>query len=573
MEVFGRAPPYKYPSSPTPQTRRDNSPPIMADDAAQSERSNSPVAWASASPALTSSSASSLSGRSSGSRLSWGAAASGVPNGRRGYMRPEGTTFADSAKNRESVMSLGTIAHLQYYFARTGLLDEKGGRHNKETKRKKSNGPTEGPNTAADRSHESFRHSFLSYSDDKRASFISSSDDAIMDEPGMVESPVAEDEDGVSWNMGPMLPPTVSTYKNKVIYVPPPPNMIVLRRELREALDDARSVLSETEKPESMEKYKRQAAESEKAAAKAAEKQQREDALGAPPTPEEAEATETSLQLVQGWHEIQGLHVLDKVTLAIRAAKNYYTAHEDPQRLYAIKSEKSIRSELYQVLEVLKRMAARDFVGGMRDNEREPVFAWITEIENMINAEQEKEIAEEQRRERWSWREGDWDGRERERELLFLKTFDEDPDNLPEWTDPGEARELPTPFLQAFQSGLRLVRLHNELVRKSRRQFEEIKIYHTDTSLPYRCAENLRYWVKAAELRWEIKLKVDVMAIVHGESDEAWRAFDMALLRWCKGVREEITMEWKKSKRQGLLRPPTLVVDSEAQEKVAAGFI
>jgi hypothetical protein len=46
---------------------------------------------------------------------------------RRGYMRPQGTEFASSAKSRESVMSLGSITHLQYYFARTGLLDGKGG--------------------------------------------------------------------------------------------------------------------------------------------------------------------------------------------------------------------------------------------------------------------------------------------------------------------------------------------------------------------------------------------------------------------------------------------------------------
>lgn len=49
-------------------------------------------------------------------------------------MRPEGTQFSDSAKNRESVMNLGTIAHLQYYFARTGLLDAATGRVAKSRK-------------------------------------------------------------------------------------------------------------------------------------------------------------------------------------------------------------------------------------------------------------------------------------------------------------------------------------------------------------------------------------------------------------------------------------------------------
>ena len=42
-------------------------------------------------------------------------------------MRPTGTDFAESARHRESVLSLGSISHLQYYFARTGLLDGKGG--------------------------------------------------------------------------------------------------------------------------------------------------------------------------------------------------------------------------------------------------------------------------------------------------------------------------------------------------------------------------------------------------------------------------------------------------------------
>lgn len=42
-------------------------------------------------------------------------------------MRPQGTEFSNSARSRESVMALGSIAHLQYFFAKTGLLDGKGG--------------------------------------------------------------------------------------------------------------------------------------------------------------------------------------------------------------------------------------------------------------------------------------------------------------------------------------------------------------------------------------------------------------------------------------------------------------
>lgn len=476
-------------------------------------------------------------------------------------MRPEGTSFADSAKNRESVMSLGTIAHLQYYFARTGLLDDKGGRIAKESKRKKSNTATEGINTTADRAHDAF----LASQDDSKRSSCAISDDGYLSESAtdmpLVESPVGDEfETHYEYQPAPMLPPTVSTYKNKVLYTPPPPDIIVLRRELREALEDARRVLSATEQPDTIARYKRKAAATEKAAAEAAERRKQDEASGNS-TPE---AEQEPLPIPQGWTEIQGLHVLDSVTLAIRAAKNYYTAHEQPERLYSIKPEKTIRKELYQTLEVLKRMAARDFEGGIRDDERKSIDSWINDIGQLLDAEQEKEQAEEAEREKWSWIQGDWTGREREREWLFLRSFDPHPgEELPPWTNAEEASELPTPFLLALHTGLRLVHLHNALVRKSKRQFEEIKTYHKDTSLPYRCAENLRYWVKAAELRWEIKLKVDVMEVVHGESAEAWKSFDRAVLQWSKGVREEITAEWKQARMKSMTMPPMLKIDTD----------
>ena len=68
----------------------------------------------------------SVSTASSVSSVSRPASEGGLPSRRRGYMRPQATVFAESASKRESVQNLGTIAHLQYYFARTGLLDGKG---------------------------------------------------------------------------------------------------------------------------------------------------------------------------------------------------------------------------------------------------------------------------------------------------------------------------------------------------------------------------------------------------------------------------------------------------------------
>jgi hypothetical protein len=477
------------------------------------ERAGSPEPWAVPSLALgavplldrsvsTASSVSSVSGRSASSRLSDGGR-------RRGYMRPEGTQFSKSARNRESVQNLGTIAHLQYYFARTGLLDTATGRVAKGRKAGSRNSSGGEPP--------------LSPMEGDMSVLSLPSPDGNMDHfgEGFVESPLDETA-SLSWddNEPMMLPPTVSTYKNNPVYLPPPPDMTVLRRELRESLGEAMKHLRELEK-----------------------------GFGA----------EQKIDVDQSsWFEIQGLNLLDVTTLAIRAAKNYYTAHEEPQRLYSLKSERTIRKELYEVLEVLKRLAIRNFANGVQPYETIQIKQWVVDIGKLLDTEEEKERQEQEERENWSWREGDWTGKERERELLFLKSFDSSAEALPTWTEPKDG-ELPTPFLSVLQNGLRLVHLHNALVRKSRRHFEEIKTYHTDTAKPYRCADNLRYWVKAAELRWDIKLDVDVMGIVHGDDDLAWKKLDAALLKWCQGVREEITSEWQKQKNQA--RTPTLQID------------
>jgi hypothetical protein len=485
------------------------------------ERSSSPEPWATPGLALNAvpqldrsvSTASSVSSRSVGSRLS----ESGIPGKRRGYMRPEGTQFSDSAKNRESVMNLGTIAHLQYYFARTGLLDAATGRVAKS--RKSGSRSPSGTEAGGDVTI---------------MSPVSPSLAAYDFGESLVESP-ADENASMDWEGGEpmMLPPTVSTYKQNPVYVPPPPDMTVLRRELRESLDEANKHMQELEKGFT-----------------------KDDPLeNGGSGPRSADAA--------GWHEIQGLNLLDVTTLAIRAAKNYYTAHEEPQRLYAIKTERQIRKELYEVLEVLKRLAIRNFANGVQPYEVSQIRQWIDGIGELLDTEEEKERQEHAERESWAWREGDWSGRERERELLFLKSFYNDAEPLPDWTEPTESEPI-TPFLQALQNGLRLVHLHNSLVRKSRRHFEEIKQYHTDTAKPYRCADNLRYWVKAAELRWDIKLDVDVLGIVQGKDFVVWQKFDAAVLQWCQGVREEITSEWLKQKNQQ--RAPTLHIRNPSIE-------
>lgn len=452
-------------------------------------------------------------------------------------MRPQATKFSESAKNRESVMSLGTIAHLQYYFARTGLLDGKGAQLAKARKvsgGSSSEGP-QSPNTVSDPYTD-----YLSGPSGQESAYATS--DIVLDEGNsgdLVESPVDQSDAGSNWEEQEpvMMPPTVSTYKERPLYVPPPPDMVVLRRELREALDDAEKVLKEVARDKDIEKTS--------------------------PTKKEP-ADENA-----GFHEVQGLHVLDIITLAIRAAKNYYTAHEAPQRLYSIKSERTMRAELLQVLDALKRMALRNFSHGIKYSELEVITNWAEGIDQLLATEEKVEQAEHEERESWSWREGDWAGKEREREWLFLKSFASNPDQMPRWPEHADSSTLPTAFLSYLQNGLQLCLLHNNLVKKSRRQFEIIKAYHTDTAKPYRCADNLRYWIKAAELRWEVKLDVDVMQVVHGTDEAAWRKFDDALFTWCGHVRGEITKEWKEQRKASMKRAPTLKIEDDEQRKEA----
>lgn len=408
------------------------------------------------------------------------------------------------------MLSLGSIAHLQYYFARTGLLDGKGGQLAREDESKKAR--SEG---SANR---------------KPKKYILSDEDGIAGDDD-AENAIMDEDSNLDWEETAMLPPTVSTYSHKVQHLPPPPDSETLRQDLKKALSEAEQALRE------VEAHKSDAVETLK---------DPNDYNFAQDSSEDSPKSDASA----GWHEIQGVHVLDVVTLAIRAAKIYYTAHEHPSRLYSIKSERRIREELLCVMDVLKRMASRYFAGGMKEDELKTIRDWVRGIEDFINQEQALEDKEAVTRTKWQWLDGSWTDRERERERLFMCSFLSD-EVLPDWSafEESKTEATPTAFLESLRNGLTLVTLHNAILEKSKRQFGDIKTFHTDTAKPYRCAENLRYWIKAAELRWEIKLKVDVTGVVHRRK-EAWPDFDAAILQWSKSVREEITQEWKEGSRR-----------------------
>lgn len=166
-------------------------------------------------------------------------------------MRPQATFVAESAKNRESVMSLGSIAHLQYYFARTGLLDGKGAQFAKEDplgQRRKSSAPVS-PSASGVVTSGGSRAVSMGLLDTSSGAFLATSpkESCALSDGGFTDSPT-DQEDDPDWEDGEMmLPPTVSTYNQRPIWVQPPPDLTMLRRELTEALEDALKLLKDTD--------------------------------------------------------------------------------------------------------------------------------------------------------------------------------------------------------------------------------------------------------------------------------------------------------------------------------------
>ena len=462
-------------------------------------------------------------------------------------MRPQGTDFAASARARESVLSLGSIAHLQHYFARTGLLDGKGGR----LARKRDNKAQTLDLSALDPSvfltpkpgsdHDS---SYASMGSSPDLAAHSSFSFGGFGTASMVESPVDEyhpgqqDEDYFSDDLDDddsnMLPPTTSTYNHREKPVAKPPSIFELRSDLAASLEVAEQTLREAKSAKMPPGLTIN--------------------IESPDQPQASDARRPSIPSA-GWYEIQGLNILDVMTLAIRAAKIYYTSHDRPDRLDAIKSEKHLRGELLSVMDILKRMATRGFAGGMRDDEFRTMNKWIAGLHAMLDAEDAMESEEVAERSSWVWLQpGGWEGREYEREEAFIRSMLTGPDpienmpSIPTWTpidrsQPLESQTLPTPFLAALSNGQRLVQLHNCAVRKSRRRFGAIPTFYADTQKPYRAADNLRYWLKAAELRWEVLLKADPLGLQYNTAPELWLDFEDAVLQWCRKVRREIASE------------------------------
>ncbi|EWC46703.1 hypothetical protein DRE_03948 [Drechslerella stenobrocha 248] len=442
---------------------------------------------------------------------------------KRGFVRPQGTEFSKSARSRESVMALGSIAHVQYFFAKTGLLDGKGGGF----KRKGSNDSEFGGSEDLQMDSQLI---------DSTYSSLRSSPDLILPADQFSKSPIDDNED-VEIDPTAILPPTYSTYKPKTHIVPPPPDRESLRDDLKEALDDCRRVWVD-------------AANIGFAKAPAANSA---SGLGISDANLEDEGIggEKDELPIPGLKDMLLHTILRGTTFAIRAAKEYYYA-ADMTVLAKITTEKKIREEFLTVLDVLKRISIRQT--GILAEEKDIVIRWVDGVEKILA--KELRIEDEGRRKGQVWVEGSWEGREWDRLHLFLNYFDSYDDNnsgspLPEHDPKAPASE--SPLLKLLRTGDRLINIHNAIVRRSRRPFGQIPQFHTDFNKPYRLAENLRYWLKAAEIRWGTKIELNVMGVAMG-TEEGMQSFEQAVYKWCDRVLGEVIAEWEEDR--ALLQMP-----------------
>ena len=129
-----------------------------------------------------------------------------------------------------------------------------------------------------------------------------------------------------------------------------------------------------------------------------------------------------------------------------------------------------------------------------------------------------------------------------ERYHLFLVQFDPSEPKIPPPSS--------TSFLDTVRTGTKLCQIHNALTHFSLRPFGLITRFHHDTTVQYRVTDNLRYFAKAAEIRWEIAIDWDV--------EEIWRATPKGdeMLRqqlgmWCAKVITEIVNIYREECMEG----------------------
>lgn len=191
--------------------------------------------------------------------------------------------------------------------------------------------------------------------------------------------------------------------------------------------------------------------------------------------------------------ELQAL--VDATRTAVRAARAYasqVTLIDD--KPLDLCSDRCFRDQALDTLSCLQRASQKKDVRTVHQA-KEAVRGWLLDVHHRLDSEVQMD-----QQAALFWSEGDWSGRALERCWHFLKFYDPSHDDLP---NPSyQKRE----FLEELRNGIRLVLIHNAFVRRSKRPFGQISRHHIDTERRYRATDNLKYWNKALEYRFQVTL-------------------------------------------------------------------
>jgi len=215
-----------------------------------------------------------------------------------------------------------------------------------------------------------------------------------------------------------------------------------------------------------------------------------------------------------------------------------------------LEDEKRLRKDAMDILFHLKRMAERDGLD-VTVEEKSVIHAWCKEVRLRVQKDDELRRGMWEQASKWMY--GNWTDREwgislsrseadLDRYYLFLQQFDSTEPKLPSTSTSG--------FYDIIRPGTRLCLIHNACTHFSRRPFGLITRYHSDTTVQYRVTDNLKFFAKAAEIRWELELQWDV--------EEIWRAtpkgdamLKSELGKWCETVIQELIKIYHEEIKEG----------------------
>ncbi|CAG8555570.1 3055_t:CDS:2 [Paraglomus occultum] len=112
--------------------------------------------------------------------------------------------------------------------------------------------------------------------------------------------------------------------------------------------------------------------------------------------------------------------------------------------------------------------------------------------------------------------------------------------HLPNYTPLPDPRTDKTEFLAALSDGKLLCNIYNTVVRRSKRPFGFIEKIHDDTSRTYRASENLKFFAAACKFRFDIKFEAfDTLAIVK-MTDIGRVHLEEAIKAFCEKAMDEL---------------------------------